>query len=519
MIKKIDKLAGQTFPQSVSILFATIVTVLGMFLWQSHNGQALLWDEGFLWYGVQRVMVGEVPIRDFMAYDPGRYYWSATLMGLWGDNGLVALRATTSIFQAICLFIGLKTIFQKEVQPNLILLGAVTITLALWTFLNYRFFDTCLPYLLIGVLTFLINKPSYYRYFITGLIVGLAAVFGRNHGVYGVLATLGVMGYLAIRDGTKINFIKAFFCWGGGIFIGYLPVLLMLITMSGFASAFIDSIVFLFESQATNIFVPIPWPWRVPFGQLPLFEILQGLLLGFSFIAIGLFWILGIPWVLWRKWKEKQVAPALVASVFLALPYSHYAYSRADLHHLAPGIPPLLIGILVLSLNQSIRIKAAIVGLLFVTSLIILVPGQPSWICLKHTCNKINIGADQFKVVPSEAADLMMLKKLTEEFTPNGESFVAMPFWPGAYAVLNRKSPVWETYVLFPRSEAFQKAEIERIKASDVKLVIIFDYPLDGRDELRFRNTHLILDEYFINNFKRYYDDRWSPIYRIYIKK
>ena len=74
-----------------------IITVLWFCLtW--HYGFDLA-DEGYYWYGSQRVLRGEVPMRDFLSYDIARYYWSALVMYILGDDGAFAARLSAMIFQ------------------------------------------------------------------------------------------------------------------------------------------------------------------------------------------------------------------------------------------------------------------------------------------------------------------------------------------------------------------------------------------------------------------------------------
>src|SRR6185295_18228127 len=77
-----------------------------MFLLTGLDAAPDLSDEGFLWYGALKAQVGQVPIRDFQAYDPGRYYWTAGWFGVFGHD-LLALRLATWLFQALGLFLAL----------------------------------------------------------------------------------------------------------------------------------------------------------------------------------------------------------------------------------------------------------------------------------------------------------------------------------------------------------------------------------------------------------------------------
>ena len=498
------------------LAFASIV-VFALFIWQGHKG-FLIWDEGYLWYGAQRVMLGEVPIRDFMSYDPGRYYWSAALMSLWGDNGIMALRGAVAVFQVIGLFVALLLIARSARTPNFPYLVLSAVILVAWMYPRHKLFDISLSILLMGVLAFLVQHPTGRRYFLSGLCVGLVAVFGRNHGMYGVVGSLGVMGWLTIKRVDDPGFIKGVTLWAIGVTVGFTPILLMALLIPGFATAFWESLLFFLEIKTTNLTLPVPWPWRVAFDSLSVGRAIRGVLVGLFFIAIVVFGILAIAWVIRQKFHKSGVPPALVAAAFLALPYAHYAYSRADVSHLAKSIFPLLVGCLVLLATQPARTKWPLAFVLCGASLWVM-HIHPGWQCrASKQCVNIEISGSELSVNTHTASEIALLRKLAAEYAPNGQNFIATPFWPGAYPLLERKSPMWEIYALFPRSESFQQLEVERIKAANPGFILIFDFPLDGREELRFRNTHALIHQYILDNFELLPESP-NPAYQIYTLK
>jgi len=207
----------------------------------------------------------------------------------------------------------------------------------------------------------------------------------------------------------------------------------------------------------------------------------------------------------------------LVAAVFMALPYAHYAYSRAGLSHLAHGIYPFLIGCLVILSTQPAKRKWPFAALLCGISLLVMVPTQPGWYCkLTHRCIVADVGGSKLFVSRYHAGALLLLKKLNAKFASGDRSFVVAPYWPGAYAVLRKKSPMWEIFPIRRYSQSFQEKEIQRIKAANPGFALIIDTPLDGRDELRYRNTHPFIDQYIRRHFDRVKKYVRSPDYRIY---
>lgn len=141
---------------------------------------------------------------------------------------------------------------------------------------------------------------------------------------------------------------------------------------------------------------------------------------------------------------------------------------------------------------------------------------QTAWQCERNRkCVNTEISGDVFTIDPQTAADIALLHTLAAQYAPNGRPFVAVPFWPGAYAVLNRRSPLWEIYPLFPRSAAFEQDEIARMKLANPGFAVIVNANLDEREDFKFQNTHKLTYQYVIDHFDRV-DDPAHPNYEIF---
>lgn len=504
--------------QGIILAFAAGLPALSYAL-QGAAGLGLA-DEGFLWYGAQRVMTGEVPIRDFQAYDVGRYYWAAGLMSALGSNGILALRITNAALLALGVMLATHMVTRPPQRVGIVYSIFAGSTFMLWMVPDYKAADFTASIALIFAIAYAVEMPTPRRFFICGVMVGVAAILGRNHGLYGAVASFAVIAYSAYRQ-VGVRPLPALLALLVGMFVGYLPMLVALAATPGFAHAFWESIRFLFEYKATNIALPLPWPWRVSFDHQPLIKALHQVLVGTLFAGLLCFGLIGLLYLVRsRLSKNATFSPVFVSSVLLVFPYAHYAFSRADLPHLAFGVFPFLVGVMTFPTSASRCSRAAVLGILFAISITIMLPVQPGIRALREPGQEmVAVGDDTLKVNAETAWRIKLIDSLADRYASNGHSLFVAPFWPGAYALLERKSPTWEICGLFPRTESFEEAEIARIKAANVGLIIINDIPPSGRDDLRYKNTHPAIERYIRSTFQPLSNSIPTPRLQIYARR
>jgi hypothetical protein len=474
-------------------------------------------DGGFLWYGAQQTALGHTPLLDFQSYDPGRYVWTALLMrGLGSDGFLTVLRAAV-LFQTGAIFAALLTLRRSGVGWDVSLPGVGL--LAVWMFPDFRYYDHGLSILLVCAATALLARPSARGAFAFGVVVGLAAYFGRNHGVYGLVGGLGAVVLTRFSD-ERTPLLHLLAGLGLGVGVGYLPMLFHMVARPGFVAALLDSVVLTFERGSTNLPLATPWPWRVETEGLPAFLVAGHFTAGLWFLALACA-PLACLGLFARFARYRSVPPLLLASALYVPVYAHYAFSRADLAHLSSGVMPLLllaIGAAGLWLTGARRAAALATLVLLSLPTLAIEPYRMLAFTAGTPLEPVVVDGNTYEV-DAFTAEMLRATRLLDRGRFAGDALLAAPFVPGLYAVTRKSSPTWQIYFLAPVGAEREQAEIERMEHANVRWAILADLPLDGRDALRLSRSQPRITSWVEQRFELQPHAGLPRPYHLYVRR
>jgi hypothetical protein len=463
-------------------------------------------DEGYLWYGVVQVLAGDVPLRDFQAYDPGRYYWCAALAPLFGD-GIVGVRAGVMLFAAVGMFLGLLT--ARRFLPGDVWLVPVGVLLLLWFFPRHKLFEHAITLIAVWSATRLLEAPTVRRHLASGVVVGLAAFLGRNHGLYLALAFLVLLACLRFRRAEPDRMVttggrSVLLAWGGGVVLGYAPLLLMLVVVPGFASGFVDAIVSI-QSRGANIPSPYRWPWVGEHAGPALSDLVGAFALDLAYLLPVVALPLGLVAVLRTPASRLAARAPLVAAAVIGTVYVHHYAVRSDLPHLAQAIAPVLLVLLALASERGKRVLGGVLAFLVLlatwvafegsTELKVYEPGGP---VVRHV--DVDVRGETLKLKKFHGGlDVQQVQEVFARLVPEDAPIFVGPTMPTYYPVLGRRSPSWWIYFLWPAEEGQEEALIEDLRAAGVDWALIVMKPF-GKDPAY--------------NFDRTYPEVWRHLAR-----
>jgi len=490
--------SSRTRALAAGLLAASACTALYLLLGDVKLG---LLDEGYLWYGVARAVEGQVPMRDFQAYDPGRYYWCVAWSKLFGE-GLLGMRAALAVFRALGLACGLLAI-GRVVSRTWALVPACLLLLA-WMFPGHKVFEAGLSMIAVWVGVLLIEKPTLRRHLCVGVFVGLAGWFGRNHGLYTAVSFTLLSLYLSWKEGSGERF-RRLATLAGGIFIGYAPGWIMLLFVPGFAAGLYESTVLILD-KGVNVPRPFPWPWRTTadglLGLSALGNVARSTIFLLTFLTLPVCILLAL-----RTPVEKLRSRAcFIAATFVGMTYLHHASVRSDLLHLAECVHPLLILFIALPCTYGSRRWPGLVLWILLALVTFQAVAEKHPLVARLTGEQdlveYPIAGDTLRIKSNRAVYLARLEEsVARHVGPEQELYIG-PSRPMLYQVLGRRSPSWWISFFWQMSDEEQRRIIEELEERSVNWALIIDMPIDRREDLRFANATPLLWNYFRQSFQ-----------------
>ena len=474
-------------------------------------------DEGFLWYGAQHVVAGQVPIRDFQSYEPGRYYWCAAVLFFLG-KGLMPLRLAMSLFQFVGLCFGLLTL-RRVTKSSLFLLGVGCLAI-FWMLIPCRYFDASMTMIALFFATRLVEKPSFRRHLAAGVFTGLASFFGINHGLY-LLAGFFVLSLYLDFKGLVTFAAKKRLFFLLGLTFGLFPFWFMFLTVPSFWASYWERIVILsssFYRGQANVSYPISWPWTIDWDKLtaPLPSFSGKMLEYTNYFSIGLFYIVliiyylvSVPALIKLKNIQERSRTLFVASVFIGFFYLRHIFARGDVCYLGEGIFPVWAGLLASrAFLHSPRLKRihSILVIFFVCSSF-LAAALLNNITFKYMVPKggmtwYRVGKDRLWLTRPDAEYCENVKRLVSKYVKPEEPILLAPLLTTFYCLLQRESPVYELYFHIAPLRSMEERTVRRLEEKKVRWAIVGNILVDGHPEQALAHSHPLLWKYLMDHFE-----------------
>jgi len=440
-------------------------------------------------------------------------------MWLWGNTGIIALRFGLMFVQAAVLA-GCTVYLYRRVTRQWVVIGGVMAVVIWWLWPLYRMPDFAV--LVVALIT--LARVQHYQLsarqaLIAGLLYGLVLAAGgdlRKHGSFFVMSLVMVLVIRFVKYRQPRSWMRQGIYVLGGVMAGLSPLVLYVTLTPGLLQSYIQHMVLgFFERDSANIPLPVPWPWLESF-QDPWVGI-RDLCIGLGFVAVVVVPIVLVAMIVRRARARQTVHPFLQGAAIYALPSIAYAFSRADLVHLAQGALPALLAGLILIIHERPRWVAPALVCAGLISVIVFWPVQPRQQCqMVGQCRATQVGPDILSVPHQTADEIALLIRMRNDFVANDETLLIAPFWPGAYAMLGLQAPMWDIYAIWPRSDAQQQGEITQIATIAPRAVIIMNKGMDDRSALRFSISHQLVHAYILETYDQLRAYTTLPGYSIF---
>lgn len=477
-----------------------------------------LQDDLWLWYGVQRFAAGAVPIRDFQAYDPGRYI--ITYILAFGHDSLYALRFVQAVIGASIVSAGVWFIQRKKhVHIGVIVMTAIV--LIAWLFPRHKYYDIAISVASVLYLWYLLKFQTHTARLLAAPMIFLSFLIGRNHALYLVLGLfLWVIWHrlsCPLEQQMKWQQYKELLY---GVVIVLVIILFIFVLVPGFVETYYNyAITPFFEGQPTNLTLRITWPWQIDWFAVTTLAALRDVIFSWQLFLLP---CIGLGALIWESRFTRRTGilrPYLLAPALLIIPYTYHVYSRADISHLAQSIYPLILYISAfvsqISIDTTVARYKRLVWLMFgiwiVASLFVMYPQH-------HITNRagryvpVLIESKVFFTDVATRDDYLLLQQLLEKHSAS-TSFVIYPMRPGLYALNHVSAPVYETYVIFASNANKQTREIMSIESNQVRMIILAKTSVDALNETAFRNTNPLIFAHIQKNYTVVDETQYYEVY------